>query len=86
MIQLGQNIIGVPHATKGAQPIVEIQGKVLTNCDVFSPVTYVPSHANGDASKGETGVLISWDESGVKVLYTKSRTIQRTAAKSLIWG
>lgn len=85
MLRLGQNIIGVPHATY-AQPVVEIQGKVLRNDDVFSPVTYVPSHVNGDASKGETGVLISWDETGVRVLYTKSRTIQRTDAKDLVWG
>ena len=51
-------------------------------------VTYVPPYVYGDAghSSCERGVIISFDVQGVKVLYCKSRTVQLTDAKDLVWG
>lgn len=54
----------------------------------FSPVTYIPEHAHGNAGHPdcEYGVIISFTSTTVKVLYCNSRTIQSTQAKHLVWG
>ena len=54
----------------------------------LDPVTYVPNHVNGNAghSDCEQGVIISFDDNSVKVLYCKSRTVQSTNPKDLVWG
>lgn len=51
-------------------------------------VTYVPSHANGNAGHPdcEQGVIIGFNKLGVRVLYSKSRTVQMTNANDLVWG
>lgn len=51
-------------------------------------VTYVPSHAEGNTGHEdcEQGVIISFNEYVVHVLYSKSRTMQVTNACDLVWG
>ena len=64
-----------------------IKGKVLDERHYLDKVTYVPQHLKGDASKGEPGVIVRWDNEGnVFVLYSKGRTVQRTNASDLVWG
>lgn len=67
---------------------MKIQGLELKDDDVYSPVTYVPIHANGNAGHKdcEPGVIIRWDDENVFVLYSKARTIQRTSPTDLVWG
>lgn len=54
----------------------------------LSPITYVPNHVNGNAGHKdcEQGVIISFTNSIVKVLYCKSRTVQFTNPDNLVWG
>jgi hypothetical protein len=68
--------------------MTQIQGKTLEHPNNYlDKVTYVPSHLDGDASKGEPGVIIKWDdEDNVFVLYSKGRTVQRTSSHDLVWG
>jgi hypothetical protein len=51
-------------------------------------VTYVPGHANGNAGHKDCqkGVIISFTEDNVKVLYCDTRTVQATNPKDLVWG
>lgn len=67
---------------------VKIENRVLKPEDIYSPVTFVPGHVNGNAGHidCEQGVLISWDINGVRVLYCKGRKIQRSDPKQLVWG
>lgn len=66
---------------------MEIEGRKLEMPSSYlQPVTYVPAHVKGDASKGEQGVIIRWDDTSVFVLYCKGRTVQRTSPKDLVWG
>ena len=54
----------------------------------LDPVTYVPTHAKGNAGHPdcEQGVIIRKDDEAVFVLYCKSRTVQRTMPDNLVWG
>ena len=54
----------------------------------LNPVTYVPDHVYGNAGHKdcEQGVIISMNSTAIRVLYSKSRTIQLTPAKNLVWG
>lgn len=66
-----------------------IQGvELYQTTNYLDNVTYVPSHANGNASHPdcEQGVIISFTEDVVKVLYCKSRTVQSTKPDDLVWG
>jgi len=56
--------------------------------DYLSPVTYVPVHAEGNAGHPDCkqGVIISFNDLGIKVLYCKGRTVQLTSPDSLVWG
>lgn len=68
---------------------MKIQNKQLNiERDYLSPVTYVPSHVNGNAGHKdcEQGVIIRFTERGVFVLYCKSRTVQMTNPEDLVWG
>jgi len=67
---------------------MQIEGKELSVESQFDPVTYVPNHVNGNAKHQdcEQGVIIGWNDSTVKVLYCKGRTIQSTNPKDLVWG
>lgn len=58
---------------------MEIQGKELNmEADFLGPVTYIPSHANGNASHPDC-------EQGV-IVYCKGRTVQATNPSDLVWG
>lgn len=68
---------------------MEIEGKKLDRqANYLDSVTYVPSHANGNAGHKdcEQGVIISFNEENVKVLYCKGRTVQATKPEDLVWG
>ena len=68
---------------------MKIQDIVLDiTINYLDKVTYVPNHADGDASHPdcEQGVIISFSETNVKVLYCNSRTVQATDPSDLIWG
>jgi hypothetical protein len=67
---------------------MKIQNKELTEDNYLDKVTYVPQYLNGDASKGEQGVIIRWndDTNIVFVLYSKGRTVQGTNPIDLVWG
>jgi len=68
---------------------MKIEGReISTDQNYLDPVTYIPNHANGDASHPdcERGVIISPSTSSVMVLYFTSRTVQSTSADDLVWG
>lgn len=58
------------------------------NIHYLDKVTYIPSHAEGNAQHPDSdqGVIISWNDTDVKVLYCKSRTVQCTNPDDLVWG
>ena len=69
--------------------MTKIEGRVLTmQTNYLDKVTYVPGHAKGNAGHTDCqqGVIISWNEDNVKVLYSKGRTIQATNPDDLVWG
>jgi len=51
-------------------------------------VTYVPGYAHGNAGHKDCqqGVIISFTEDSVKVLYCDTRTVQATNPEDLVWG
>lgn len=53
----------------------------------LNPVTYIPTHANGNAGHVdcEQGVIVKLNENTVSVLFCNSRTTQRTLPKDLVW-
>lgn len=63
-----------------------IEGKELTYEDVGSKVTYIPPHANGNASHedSEGGTIKRWTQHGVFVDFT--RNVCRTKFADLVWG
>ena len=67
---------------------MKIEGKELSESNYLDPVTYIPSHANGNAGHPdcEQGVIIDRTETTVKVLYCKGRTVQSTNPEDLVWG
>ncbi len=69
--------------------MLEIEGRPLNLADNYlDPVTYVPSHVHGNAGHEDCqqGVIISFTENFVKVLYCNSRTVQFTNPEDLVWG
>lgn len=54
----------------------------------LDPVTYIPPHANGDASHkdAELGIYVGISPGGVSVLYCKSRTVKLTRPEDLVIG
>lgn len=68
---------------------MEIEGREVTSeKNYLDPVTYVPSHAKGNAghSDCQQGVIIRVNETTVFVLYCNTRTVQATEASDLVWG
>lgn len=68
---------------------MKIEGRdISTEKNYLDPVTYVPPHAEGNAGHKdcEQGVIISMNDTNVKVLYCKSRTVQATKPEDLVWG
>ena len=70
---------------------MKIENREVVQDDYFSPVTYVPCHANGNANHPDSdkGVLIQTesDSTGMTmVLYCSSRTVKSTNPDNLVWG
>ncbi len=68
---------------------MKIQGKEIDMVVMhLDPITYVPNHADGNASHPdcERGVLMGITEHGVRMLNCKTRTIQLTYPEDLVWG
>lgn len=68
---------------------MEIEGRELSEkSNYLDPVTYVPGHADGNAGHPdcEKGVIIGLNQETVRVLYSKSRTVQGTDPADLVWG
>ena len=66
---------------------MKIENKVVTDSDYLSPVTYIPQHAKDAGHPDcERGVIISFTDTVVKVLYCNSRTLQTTETDLLLWG
>jgi len=66
---------------------VMIEGKEVTGEDIGSPVTYIPNHADGDASHPdcERGHISSFRDGNIWVRY-KSATGALTPTENLVWG
>lgn len=64
----------------------KIEGRILTDDDKGSKVTYVPTHAFGDKSHPdcEGGTLMHWNASGAMVDYVRNKC--RTDFTDLVWG
>lgn len=64
----------------------EIEGTKLTEEHIGSKVTYIPRHANGDASHkdAEGGTIKRWNEYGVFVNYISNTKL--TPYECLVWG
>lgn len=68
---------------------MKIEGRELAiEKHYLDKVTYIPPHANGNAGHTdcEQGVIISFNEKGIRVLYSKSRTVQLTRPDDLVFG
>lgn len=69
---------------------VKIEGRVVDrDANFLDPVIYVPAHAKGNASHEdcEQGVIITpFDNKAIRVLYCRSRKVQMTNPKNLVWG
>lgn len=65
----------------------KIAGKFLTHEDIGSKVTYVPTHADGNASHpdAEGGTISSWNEYCVFINYGTG-TNKSTRPEDLVWG
>lgn len=67
--------------------MVIIDGRQVTDSDIGAPVTYIPSHADGDINHPdvEHGFISSFNDVSVWVRY-KSQTGENTPANNLRWG
>lgn len=79
------------HEIKLERRNMEIQGRKLDiDVDYLSPVTYIPSYAEGNAGHEDCkqGVIISFNNENetVRVLYSNTRTVQGTESCDLVWG
>lgn len=65
----------------------KIEGRDVTHEDINSPVTYIPRHAQGDASHPdcERGTISSFTESHLFVRY-HAATGASTPPELLVWG
>lgn len=70
-------------------PEMKIEGRVVDEkLDYLNKVTYVPTHAKGNAGHPdcEQGVIVGLSHSGIRVLYCNGRTVQVTDPQDLVWG
>jgi hypothetical protein len=68
---------------------MRIQGRELKDSDKGSKVTYIPTHAEGNAGHKdcEGGTISSWNDSCVFVNYYGTETKgQATYPEDLVWG
>lgn len=65
----------------------QIENSILTESDKGSKVTYIPPHANGDASHedAEGGVISSWNNSFIFVEFGTG-TAKACRPENLVWG
>lgn len=63
-----------------------IEGVELTEEHIGSKVTYIPRHANGDASHKDAkgGHIKWWNDGGVFIIYPHNTC--RTSFEDLVWG
>ena len=66
---------------------MKIEDKQLEESDKGSKVTYIPTHAKGDAnhSDSEGGTISSWNDRFVFVNYGTG-TNKATRPEDLVWG
>ena len=66
---------------------MKIQQTELTEKHKMKPVTYIPTHAKGDAGHKDCdrGYITSWNNISVFVRYNGS-TSAATDPKDLVWG
>lgn len=64
-----------------------IEGRKVTQEDIGSPVTYIPTHAGGDASHpdAEQGHISSFTDTNLFVRY-KGPNGASTRPQDLVWG
>ncbi len=68
---------------------MKIQNKTLDiKKHYLDLVTYVPTHVKGNAGHKDclNGVIISFNDQFVKVLYCHTRPVQATNPEDLVWG
>ena len=67
--------------------MIKIENRIVTSEDIGSPVTYIPSHANGDASHSdcERGIISSFNEESIWIRY-KAACGANTPPENLVWG
>lgn len=69
--------------------MTKIEGRPINLMDNYlDKVTYIPPHVDGNAGHKDCkqGVIISFTEDNVKVLYCEGRTVQSTKPEDLVWG
>ena len=74
--------------------MLEIEGRELEEEDRWSPVTYVPDHAKGNAGHKDCehcvllqiSSVLGFASNLVSVLNCQTRTRQRVDPKYLVWG
>lgn len=66
---------------------MKIKGTELTEKHKNSPVTYIPTHAKGNAGHNDSkrGYITSWNDKSVFVRYNGSTSVA-TDPKDLVWG
>ena len=64
-----------------------IQGREVRGEDIDSPVTYIPNHANGDASHpdAERGHISSFNDTYIFVRF-RAPNGQACRPENLVWG
>ncbi len=68
---------------------MKIDGREISiEKNYLDKVTYVPSHAKGNAGHADCkqGVIVSIGKEYVMVLYCEGRTVQATRPDDLVWG
>lgn len=87
-------IIPKRRKANGGYMEFEIEGRKVKQSDMWSPVTYVPSHLKGNNSHKdcERCVLIQVEPNAlgftdtISVLNCKTRTRQKVNVENLVWG
>ena len=67
--------------------MIKIQGRIVTESDIGSPVTYTPNHANGDICHPdcERGHISSFNDDSIWVRY-KAACGANTPPETLVWS
>lgn len=68
---------------------MKIEGReVIMGNQLFDPITYIPSHAEGDITHEDVvgGVLMGVAGNYIRFLNCQTRTMQRVNPEDLVWG